>query len=239
MVVQSLWRKSKASRALPQIEKLDDICTGYRIVQATPEEVDWIAQLEAQVYTPTDAVPKHVLMEWYNSSPTSFSVIKMKNGQKVGHIDILPLRPTTFQTFLEGNIVERDIRGDSLYSQNERHLIRNLYVESIIVLPPKGYSNAPAILCVLTNFNELVSRICDPASVDNIYAIAASKSGERLLKRLGFDQIKSSQNRVDHHDLFAAKFAELVANITTICGGRFPEPPNIPARSEAQNDLAL
>jgi len=56
-----------------------------------------------------------------------------KNGQKVGHIDILPLRPATFQTFFEGNVVERDIRGDSLYTQKEKHLIRDLYVESIII----------------------------------------------------------------------------------------------------------
>lgn len=223
IIFQSMWQNLKASRALPEIKNLDDICTGYQIVQATAEEIDWIAQLETQVYSSADAVPKHVLMEWYKSNPTGFSVIKMQNGQKVGHIDLLPLRPSTFQTFLEGNIVERDIRGDSLFSQDEKHLIKDLYVESIIVLPPKGYSNAPAILCVLTNFKSLVSRISNTTNIENVYAIAASKSGERLLRRLGFDVIKPSQSRKDKHDVFSAKFVELVSNITTICGAKFPE----------------
>ncbi len=223
IVAQNTWRKRKASQALPRIEQLEDISAGYQTVQASVNEVDWIARLEAQVYTPADAIPKHTLKEWYNCNPTGFSVIKMKDGRKIGHIDILPIRPATLKTFLEGNIVEKDIRGDSLYSPKEKHLIQDLYVESIIVLPPKGFSNAPAVLSVLTNFAKLVERICDPANVGNIYAIAASESGERLLKRLGFDPIVSSQTRADHHDLFAAKFVDLATNITAICGVRFSQ----------------
>lgn len=239
IIFQSMWQKLKTGRALPQIKNLDDISTRYQIVQATAEEIDWIAQLQTQVYSSADAVPKHVLMEWYKSNPTGFSIIKMQNGQKVGHIDLLPLRPSTFQTFLEGNIVERDIRGDSLFSQNEKHLIKDLYVESIIVLPPKGYSNAPAILSVLTNFKSLVSRISNTANIENVYAIAASKSGERLLRKLGFDIIKPSQSRKDKHDVFSAKFAELVSNITTICGARLPESPDLSISNETKNgDLA-
>jgi hypothetical protein len=230
LVFQSQLRNRKAGRALPPIEQLEDICTGYQIAQATEDEIDWIARLEAQVYTPEDAIPNRVLMEWYEKNPAGFSVIKMTNGQKVGHIDILPLRPTTQKAFLQGHIVEKDVRGDSLYSPSERHLIRDLYVESIIVLPPKGFSKAPAILCVLTNFVSLVERICDPKTVQNVYAIAASQSGDRLLRRLGFDPIISSESRSDHHDLFSVKFSELTKNITAICGSRFPE---VPARCES------
>lgn len=220
ILINRALNNRKASRALPPIEQLEDICTGYQIAQASSEEIDWIARLEAQVYPPDDAIPKRVLMEWYDKNPDGFSVIRMQNGQKVGHIDILPLRPATEKAFLQGDIVEKDIRGDSLYAPSERDLIGNLYVESIIVLPPKGYSKAPAILCVLTNFVGLIERICKPDLVNNIYAIAASRSGDRLLRRLGFDPIGSSDGRMDHHDLFAIKFSELRKNIAAICGSR-------------------
>ena len=223
ILINGALKNRKASRALPAIEQLEDICTGYQIAPASAEEIDWIARLEAQIYAPEDAIPKRVLTEWYEKNPDGFSVIRMPNGQKVGHIDILPLRPATQKAFLQGDIVEKDIRGDSLYAPSERHLIENLYVESIIVLPPKGYSKAPAILCVLTNFVGLVERICNPNTVNSIYAIAASQSGDRLLRRLGFDSIGSSDGRIDGHDLFTIKFSELRKNITAICGPRFPE----------------
>jgi hypothetical protein len=168
--VFSMWRRRRAARALPPVEQLDELSIGYRTTQATSEEIDWIADLEAQVYTPVDAVPKHVLREWFQSNPTGFSVIRMTNGQKIGHIDILPIRPTSLTTFVAGNIVERDIRGDSLYAPSDRESIRDIYVESIIVLPPKRFSKAPAILCVLTSFVSLVERICDPTKLESVYA---------------------------------------------------------------------
>ena len=223
IVFYSTWRSYKTARALPQIAQLEDICTGYHISPATYEEVDWIARQEEEVYLSGDAIPKHVLSEWYNANPEGFSVIKMPNGQKIGHIDLLPVRPNTLATFIEGNIVEKDIRGDSLYSPQERSQIKNLYVESIAVVPPKRFSNAPAVLCVLTNFGDLVARVCDLDTVENVYAIAASRSGEALLRRLGFDQIRPAQGRKDQHDLYRVAFADLAKNITTICGRRFPE----------------
>ena len=146
----------------------------------------------------------------------------MRNGQKVGHLDILPLRPLTLQSFLEGKISERDIRGDSLFHLNKRESITDLYIESVIVLPPKGYTNIPAIICILSNFEEIVNRICEPQNVKNIYAIAASRSGDRFLKRLGFDILKNANERIDKHDLFVIKYAELVSNINLICGDRIP-----------------
>jgi len=223
ILVFSMWRRRRAGRALPPREQLDELSIGYRTVQASSKEIDWIADLERQVYTHEDAVPKHILKEWYKSNPTGFSVIRMTNSQKIGHIDILPIRPTTLNTFVEGNIVERDIRGDSLYAPGDRESIRDIYVESIIVLPPKGFSKVPAMLSVLKSFNGLVERICDPTRLDNVYAIAASTSGERLLRRLGFDLLVPSKNRADEHDLFVVKFIDLAARIKTILAARHSE----------------
>ena len=223
IIGRNIWLKRKARRGLPQIAKLEEICTGYSIEPATSDEIDWIADLEAQVYPSEDAVPAHILKEWHACNPTGFSVVRMGNGQKIGHMDILPLKPITLKVFLDGNIMERDIRGDSLYTPSESNHIRDLYVESIIVLPPKGLSNAPAILCLLSGFIPLVKRICDPNRVETIYAIAASASGESLLRHLGFDQVKGGQNRKDQHDVFAVKFERLASNIAKICGDRLKD----------------
>ena len=219
----STWKSHRISRALPPIKQVEDICTSYQVSAATRDEVDWIAHQEEEVYLFGDAVPKHVLLEWYDSNPTGFSVIKMPNGQKIGHIDLLPIRPNTLRAFIDGNIVEKDIRGDSLFSPGDRNEIRSLYVESIAVQPPKRLSKAPAVICVLTNFLVLVERIADLASVEDVYAIAASSSGETLLKGLGFDALKSGDNRADRHNLYHVMFKDLAQRIGVICGKRFPE----------------
>jgi hypothetical protein len=217
--------EQRAKRALPEVGQLDELCAGYRTAPATEQEVGWISELEKSVYSVADAVPGEVLHEWYASNPTGFTIIRMGNGTKIGHIDILPLRPKTLDSFLDGKIVERDIRGDSLYAPAERDQIRDLYVESIIVQPPKGYSNAPAVLCVLGGFANLVERICDPERVRTVYAIAASHSGERFLHRLGFDQLRGAATRKDGHNLFSVDYPRLRENIITICSSRFPETP--------------
>lgn len=223
ILLSTLWLKIKASKALPPIDELDEITVAYYVEQATPDDIYWIAELESRVYSHEDAVPERVLKEWYQANPTGFSVIRMQDGHKVGHIDILPIRPATLADFLEGNLVERDIRGDSLISPSERDSIRELYIESIIVVPPKGISNAPAIVCVLAGFLSLVQRICDPSKVEHIYAIAASSAGERLLTRLGFDLIRSAEARTDHHNFYAARFQHLASNISRLCEHRIED----------------
>ncbi len=215
--------RRRTDQALPEIDILVDICAAYTVSPATLEEVEWIADLESEVYSEDDAVHRSVLKEWFEANPNGFSIIRMANQTKVGHIDLLPIRPATFQRFLEGSIVEKDIRGDSLYSATEAAAITSLYVESIIVNPPRGYTTAPAILCVLTSFDGLVARICEPSRLKNFYAIAASRSGQRLLRRLGFDVIKSANTRKDGHDLFVADYAELRRHIAALGSPRFPQ----------------
>ncbi|PYS93730.1 MAG: hypothetical protein DMF64_03925 [Acidobacteria bacterium] len=189
--------------------------TIYCIAAATPEDVAWIARLEVDMYSARDAVPEHILKEWYNSNPDGFSVIKRK-GRNIGHIDILPLRPATLQKFIDGSIVEKDIRGDDLYSPEERDAIQDLYVESVAFLSIQGRATSRAVQYLLSNFISLVSRLCNPANVKNIYAIAATLRGNRFLTRLSFTNAKRAKDRVDQHDLFAIKFSDLVGEIADL-----------------------
>jgi hypothetical protein len=203
--------------------KVDDITDRYSIKQATPEEIEWIAQLEAKVYTdpPEDAIPEQILREWYESNRSGFSVMRM-NGRKMGHIDILPLRPKTLESFIEGHIKERDIRGDCLYSPDEKAGVRNLYVESIIIRDDDDHEKPSpmALKFLLCNFITLTKRLCDINAVERVYAIAATEDGEELMRSLGFKQVKSGQQRADHHNLYVAEFGTLRERLSGICNKR-------------------
>lgn len=196
----------------------DNVAGAYTVDPATPEEIDWITQLEANTYS-QDAVPDHVLKEWYESNPDGFSILRM-NGQKIGHLDILPVCPKTLGLFLEGTITEREIRGDSLYPPEEKELVRNLYVESIIVqLPPGHRSNASArpVMALLCKFIQLTGRVANPDNIENIYAVAASQEGKGFMKKLGFELARSGQERKDHLDLYVVRFDSLKVRISTLC----------------------
>jgi hypothetical protein len=184
---------------------------------ATPEDLDWIFQLEIDAYSAQSAVARRTLEQWYGSNPDGFSILTI-NGRKIGHITIVPLHPKILRSFVAGTIVEKDIQGDSLYTPREKHLIRNLYFESVILDPPKGPSTLPikALTCVARDFVPLIRRICDPTNLENVYALAASGPGERLMRAVGFDQVKSDQERSDHRALYVAKFSTLNANISTL-----------------------
>lgn len=223
VVIPEVLRYYRAARALPADTDLESVSAAYRVEQATSEEVGWIAVLEASVYSTEDAIPERLLREWFSMNHTGFSIVKTADGQPIGHLDILPLRPATLDAFLKGDIVEREIRGDSLYSVDDRRLIKHLYVESIILRPPKPLSNAVAIMSVLSNISSIVERVADLQTAERIYAIAATPSGERVMRRLGFELLSAGDRRKDGHNLFAAQLSVVAGKVLAICGSRILE----------------
>jgi len=220
IAIPEAFRHYRAASSLPSDAALDRLCTAYRIEQATADELGWIAQLQASVYSREDAIPEYLLREWFSVNPAGFSIVKTADGRPVGHLDILPLRPVTLHTFLGGDIVEREIRGDSLYSVIDRGAIRHLYVESIILCPRKPRSNAAAMVSVLSDAPAIIGRIADLHSVEAIYAIAASPAGERLMRRLGFALLRAGERRKDGHKLFVARPSVVARNVLEVCGRR-------------------
>jgi len=213
------WWVTRLRKAIPAVEELGEragVSDRCRIEAATPADIDWVADLQIRTYSSEDAIPRHILKEWYATNPNGFSIIKAKGGDRIGHIDILPLRPEATQTVLEGRTLEREFRGTLLFSEAERGSITDLYVESIIILTPDRPLAALALYSLLANFTLISSRVADPSNLNNIYAIAATESGERLMRQLGFSEIRAAETRADHHPLFVAKFADVAANIDTL-----------------------
>jgi hypothetical protein len=194
----------------------------YEIVPAGRGDISWIAGLEAGAYSPEDAIPELVLQEWYGANPAGFSVIRTHDGKRIGHIDILPLRPDALSALIGGTILEREIPGSSLFGPDEKSEIKDLYVESVIIRPPREVSMAPAGLCLLKSFPSLIARIVDLSQVRNLYAIGASREGQRLLKRLGFGRIDKGSAGAGRHGFFAVGFDSLVRRLAS-ANGRRPE----------------
>ena len=188
---------------------------------ATPDDLDWIFQLQIDAYSAQHAVARTKLEQWYGSNPDGFSIVMM-NGRRIGHLTIIPLRLNILQSFADGTILEQNIHAEHLYGPSERHLIRNLYVESIIIDSPRGPSTLPitAFAHLARDFLPLMSRIGDPVRLENIYALAASGRGERFMKGLGFLPVQSTQPRADQRTLYVADFGTVSARISELLNRR-------------------
>ena len=185
------------------------------IRQATGEEIDWIADLEARTYE-HDAVPIDVLRAWYRTNPNGFSVLHTEDEEMIGHIDLLPLKPAGVALLIGGKETERSITPDMLYPPEEGLLVEAVYIESIIVKDKYKELKPKALYTILANFETLVGRVSDPSKVKEIYGIAASEKGERLMRQLGFRLVNRESERVDQHPLYVAIFDDIKANIRTI-----------------------
>jgi hypothetical protein len=193
----------------------------YRIDSALPEEVGWIAQIERDSYSTEDAIPESKLREWYNRNPNGFFILKTANEEKIGHVDVLPLRAPALQSFINGDLVERDLCGDDLYSPSEKQRVRDLYVESVAIVLPPNHSEAFAALFLICNFSRIADRVCNPAMVQNVYAIAATAEGNNFLKTLGFRILREAESRIDRHNLFSVSFSQLAMHVSRICKRRY------------------
>ncbi|HWS99346.1 MAG TPA: hypothetical protein VN256_03665 [Pyrinomonadaceae bacterium] len=186
----------------------------YRVRPAAREDLDWIFRLEIDAYSAEYAVARRTLDEWYCANPEGFSVLTM-NGEKVGQITLLPLRPALLEGFDRGTILEQEIRGADLYAPAERELVRNLHAESIIIRSPQGRSMPPlkALMCLGRNFITLIGRVCEPANLENVYALGASGRGQSFMTGLGFRRVASAHGETVPRGLYVAPFHALKTSI--------------------------
>jgi hypothetical protein len=183
---------------------------GINIYQASPNDVDWIGDLEYRHFK-EDAVPHALLREWYSVNPFAFWIIS--NGtKKVGHIDILPLKPEALEKFTAGIITERDIRSGDLYSAENKADVTSLYVESLIIDLPSPQTRGTAISCIADSFDSIIGALCEPNNLKNICAMAATREGEKLIRDLGFSVANDASNRADGHPFFSFDCSKLQAN---------------------------
>jgi hypothetical protein len=205
------------------MDDLPDICEvrgmscgpGCMLRPAKPEDIKWMADLQARAYTERDAVPEEILRVWHRTNPNGFSIMEGEDEEMIGHIDILPLKPAAVALLLNGREPERAITREMLYKPSEQPQIEVIYIESIIVKDQYKDLQQKALLALLTNFDSLVSRVCDVEQVRDVYQIPMTEKGERLIQQLGFRLVGPADERIDQHPLYVATLKDIRSNIET------------------------
>jgi hypothetical protein len=170
------------------------------ITPATGSDLDWVADLQRELFG-TTAVPLAILRDWYAANPNGFQIVRA-GEERIGHFDVLPVKAGPLQQFTAGTIEERALRGSDLHSPNEREQVRDLYLESVIVLGASKAVHDAAVEEALRSLPPILASLGDPARLRFLYAVAATPAGDRFLRRIGFEQIAPATERVDRMPLY-------------------------------------
>jgi len=212
------WWVARIREAIPDLHEIqstgaENVCT---LRPATAQDVDWIAALEIKTYGRGIAVPDHILHAWHEANPHGFSILQKDDGELVGHVNILPLKPSGVNLLLGGYESEQAITPDMIYSPDEQHLMEAFYVECIIVKDMYRELKPKALLCVLSGIESLLRRICNSQEGKKVYGLGGTKGGEQLMKQLGFRLITRGDERGDGFPLYVANYADIRSNIISI-----------------------
>jgi DNA-binding winged helix-turn-helix (wHTH) protein len=204
---------------------MDRLAQSFVVQQATLPDLQWAARLAKRVYAGIDIIPESRMLEWYGQNSDGFSIVKSKLGDLVANLDLLPLKRNILDEFVAGRMIEREFSPDFLHPPSESKEISNIYVESFVTIVPGSLlPNRFAAAQVLSEFNSILGRVCNPANLQAVYAIAASSPGRRLLNHIGFQICTEAEKRRDHHDLFSIRGSDLVNFLQERFGdGRYDE----------------
>lgn len=189
----------------------------YSIREARITDLQGVADLQESFY-PDDAIPVNLYKEWYEVNPDGFFVIESKTTSKdgfelkelVGHFTFLAIRDECLNLYREGEIREKDIRHYSLLGPDD--VIKNIYVESVIV---KKAHRRHAMFCLVRMLKTMVCNFCDPEVVERVYAMAATRDGEKTLRGMGFTQVTRARlaERLDGHEMFECDMAQFMKTL--------------------------
>jgi hypothetical protein len=112
--------------------------------------------------------------------------------------------------YKNGEILETHIGSKDLFSSSERSLIKNIYVESVIV---KRAHRRQGVFCLIRMLKTMIVNFCDKEIAEKVYAMAATDDGIRMLKGMGFSAFvrrDMRQKRLDGHEMYECDFKEFM-----------------------------
>jgi len=180
------------------------------IHMATPDDVYWIADKEKDVYkgNPLDVMPLDMIQSWYRRNSACFWIFQRSGGERIGNIYIFPLKPNVLDKLVRGEILERDIRSEDIYSRRESGKITALHICSLVCPDCREGT----VQCI-RNLPRIFKNICNPDQLNHIYALSASQEGENLLKRNGFSAINDGTGRKDGHPCYRVEYQDFLARL--------------------------
>jgi hypothetical protein len=158
------------------------------------------------------AVPQDCLARWYERNGTGYIIIKSSRTEKpCGFMNLLAIKPAPLQRLISGEYKEVDLRPEDIYSPKYRRG-NSLYIEAVVIVAKTRKEKGRILLRLLQEVRNLADFVCSVDGIVYIYALSATASGERWLRKLGFFSISPVARR-DGMTMWRADAKRLEARI--------------------------
>jgi hypothetical protein len=175
-------------------KKLDNISFSHPL----KEDIKKIVELDKKVFKEEDVIDADIFMRWYRKNPKTFTCLYYKD-KLIAYYSILPLRKEALEALCNGYLKECNIKGSDILDQNDMFNISHFYFFSFVI--SKRYPMV--FFALLSHAIDTVNTLFNDGKLRKIFATAATREGEKLLRRLQFQKIQDSDDRADKHDLYS------------------------------------
>jgi len=209
LILVIIDKRNSKFTPLPEQEEIESL----DIHRAELDDLQWISNLEKSVYKrPDDQMPFTKLKEWYGKNPNCFWIIKA-DGERIGNMYLLPVIPSTMERLRLGEVLEKEITAQDIYSPKQIDSIKSLYISSLVAKRDKPISRRVAAK-FLKNLPKISRCLSDPLKLEAVYSLSASPEGFKLLNNYGFTEICRAEIRKDKHSMYSVHFRDLVEKIS-------------------------
>ena len=149
-------------------------------------------QIGTELYGENDIVPFETLLEWKDVNDEMYMSLKDR-GQVVGYASLMPLEESIMLPLLQDKIRERDIPLKSIKLWTDPRL--SVYIATVTVKPSGNRKidteRGAALIRHTVKWALSIQRQYD---IKNWYGIGATKEGQHLFEKLGFEEMVSLYN---------------------------------------------
>jgi len=186
------------------------------IGSASPNDIRVIVELDKRYFRYTDIVGEDVFRAWQHKNNSVFTVIR--TGKEVaGYYALLPLKSKALQGIINGTLREKEIKPTDILGKEQERQIQELYLYSVAM--DNRYSKATWLL--IRHLEQYLETLVTKGCLTVVYAVAVTSEGEKLLKKLGFKNIKDANQRPDRHPLYSRNLSQVRENKSSIFARRF------------------
>lgn len=174
------------------------------------------------------------------------------NGEFLGYFDVIPMKKSFAELFLQGKVSEKDLTHEQICSDRQMRRSKYVYLSGMAACESEsiqGQLNGAILIWGLVKYLEHFYGNSEPY----LFASAVSPNGEHLLKRFKLPLISEHKNRTDRHAMYGLclsrqRIAEALATVpdyTLLCsldwehrtrakyGTPAPRRPILPEKREA------
>lgn len=154
-----------------------------------------------------DAIPDELVEQWRLKNPTMYACVLDQAGSLVAALGVMPLTDSFMELFIEGKVVESQIGSKNIHGPNENRKALKLYISGVVVRDPgtqRGQMRASILLWATVQY---LVKLYGTHKKRTLYALAATKQGESILKHLNFSVACPASQRLDKHNLYSLEWS--------------------------------